>query len=121
MSSSNVVQRSRMRTLNATGLVKDQEETLYTCPANCRAHMSLLYINNTGGATTDVDIDWDRADGSHAHIIENKNLSASEYIQWSGATIVLEPGDEMKFTPKGNNSPHVDVFCTVEEFFTVPG
>jgi hypothetical protein len=111
----------RPRTVNKTGLVRDQEETLYTCPNNCRSHMVLLYVTNTGAASTDVDIEWDRADGSHVHILGSKNISSSEFIQWSGSYIVLEPGDTVKFTPSGSNDPHVDVMCTVEETFIPVG
>ena len=121
MSSINSLKSTRPRTVNATGLVRDQEETLYTCPANCRAHMNLLYITNTGGATTDVTIEWDRADGTHAHILGGKNLDSSDFIQWSGGYIVFEPGDKIVFTPTGNNDPHVDVLATVEEFFIPVG
>jgi hypothetical protein len=79
--------------------------------------MSLLYIHNGGGGTTDVDIFWDRADGSEFYIIEGRNLNSSEFIQWSGAFIVLEPTETISFVPKGNNNPQVDVMVTVEEFF----
>lgn len=120
MAGVNTVQNARARTVSAQGTVRDQEETVYTCPSNCRAHMSLLYIHNGGGATTDVDVHWDRADSSRVYIIQGKNLSASEFLQWSGAFIVLEPGEEICFTPAGNNSPQVDVFVTVEEFFVLP-
>lgn len=111
----------RPRTVNATGLVRDQEETLYVCPSNCRSHMNLLYVTNTGGASTDVDVEFNRADGSHVHILGSKNISASEFVQWSGAYIVIEPGDTITFIPSGNNSPHVDVMATVEEFFLPVG
>lgn len=111
----------RPRTVNATGLVRDQEETLYVCPSNCRSHMNLLYVTNTGGASTDVDVEFNRADGSHVHILGSKNISATEFIQWSGAYIVIEPGDTITFIPSGNNSPHVDVMATVEEFFLPVG
>ncbi len=112
---------TRPRTVNATGLVRDQEENLYVCPPNCRAHMNFLYVTNTGGNTTDIDVEFNRADGSHAHILGSKNISSSDFIQWSGAYIVLEPGDTITFTPSGNNSPHVDVMATVEEFFVPVG
>jgi hypothetical protein len=121
MSSINSIKSVRPRTVNATGLVRDQEETIYVCPQNCRAHMNLLYITNTGAASTDVDVEWNRADGSHAHILGSKNLSSSEFIQWSGAYIVFEPGDTLVFIPSGSNDPHVDVFATVEEFFIPVG
>jgi len=83
--------------------------------------MNLLYITNTGAASTDVDIEWVRTDGSHLHILGGKNISSSEFIQWSGGYIVFEPGDTLIFTPSGSNDPHVDVLATVEEFFILAG
>jgi len=111
----------RPRTVNNTGLVRDQEETLYVCPNNCRAHMNLLYVTNTGAASTDISVEWVRADGSHVHILGARNISSTEFIQWSGAYIVLEPGDIITFTPSGSNDPHVDVMATVEETFVPVG
>lgn len=112
---------TRPRTVSAVGLVRDQEETLYVCPQNCRAHMNLLYITNTGGASTDVSVEWYRNDESVLHILGGRNINDTDFIQWSGAYIVLEPGEEMRFTPSGNNNPHVDVLATVEEFFIPVG
>ena len=117
----NTSKSPRIRTVNATGLVRDQEETLYVCPANIRSYMSLLYVTNTGSAATDISVEWNRADGSHVHILGSKNISSSEFIQWSGAYIVFEPGDNITFTPSGSNDPHVDIMATVEEVFTSLG
>jgi hypothetical protein len=83
--------------------------------------MVLLYVTNTGATTTDIDVEWNRADGSHVHIIGSKNLSSSEFVQWSGSYIVLEPGDTITFIPSGSNNPHIDVMCTVEETFIPVG
>jgi hypothetical protein len=88
---------------------------LYTCPANCRTKVVLLYIKNVGGTVT-PSIEWNRADSSHAHILGAKNMSTGEFIQWSDGYIVLEPGDEIVVIADGT-TPHVDAFCTVEEFF----
>jgi hypothetical protein len=99
--------------------------TLYTCPANCKAHMSLLYIGNSGTAASDIQVDWYRAQDTVTHqIIKGKNLTVGTYNQWSDAFIVLEAGDQIKFTPSatgGGASPHIDCFCTVEEFFIPVG
>ena len=108
---------SKSKTYNISCLVRDQEYTLYTCPANCRAYINLLYVSNGNGGTPSIKIEWDRADGSHFHVLGDQNLTASQYIQWSQAYIVFEPGDSMKATAGGMNGPHVDVLCTVEEFF----
>jgi hypothetical protein len=117
----NIAKNSRTRTVNKRGTVRDQEEVIYTCPTNCRAHMPLLYIHNGGGSSTDVEIHWYRADSTTAYIIEGKNMNSAEFLQWSGAFIVFEPGDELRFTPAGNSNPVVDVLVTVEEFFIPVG
>ena len=108
---------SRAKTYNVACLVRDQEYTLYTCPDNCRAHMNLLYISNGNGGSPTINIEWERADGSHVHILGDKSLTSSEFVQWSGAYVVFEPGDVLKTTASGMNNPHVDVMCTVEEYF----
>ena len=108
---------SKSKTYNVACLVRDQVYTLYTCPQNCRAYMNLLYIANATTTTPAISIEWERADGSHMHIIGDKNLTAGETIQWSGGYIVFEAGDVMTATATTHASPHVDVLCTVEEFF----
>ena len=99
--------------------------TLYTCPDNCRTHMSLLYIGNSGTNASDIQVSWYRAEDTETHnILAGKNLSVGEFVQWSDAFIVLEPGDYISFTPSatgGGASPHIDCFCTVEEFFLPVG
>lgn len=112
---------SRARTVNVECTTEDQEETLYTCPANCRSFMSLLYITNISGGTCTVDIEFNRADSTHMHILGSKNMSNGEFIQWSDAYIVLEPTETITVTPSSQGSPHIDVMATVEEFFTFEG
>lgn len=108
---------NRAKTYNVSCLVRDQEYTLYTCPDNCRAHMNLLYVSNGNGGSPTINIEWNRADGSHAHILGDKSLSSAEFIQWSQAYIVFEAGDNITAVASGMNGPHVDVLCTVEEYF----
>ena len=120
MTAGNVAQNSRAKTANVACEVEDQAYTLYTCPSNCRAHMSLLYLSNNDNAAVDAEVEWERADGSHMHILSSKNLGVGEFLQWSGAFIVLEPGDYFTVTPSNNITPHLDAMCTVEEFFVLP-
>ena len=107
---------NRAKTYNVTCTVSAQEYTLYTCPQNSRAHMNLLYLSNSNGTTT-VSVEWNRADGSHVHILGGKNLSLGDFIQWSDAYIVLEPNDTITVTATVNGIPHLDAMCTVEEYF----
>ena len=108
---------SKSKTYNVACIVRDQVYTLYTCPQNCRAHMNLLYIANASTTTPAITVEWERANGSHMHIIGDKNMTAGETIQWAGSYIVFEAGDAIKATASAHASPHIDVLCTVEEFF----
>jgi len=105
--------------------VDDTSVTLYTCPANAKAHMSLLYITNSGTAASDIKVEWYRASQTETHnIIAGKNLSVGDFIKYDGSFIVLEEGDQIKFAPSstgGGAAPHIDCFCTVEEFFIPVG
>ena len=105
--------------------VDDVAVTLYTCPANAKSHMSLLYITNSGTAASDIAIEWYRASQAETHnIIAGKNLSVGEFIKFDSSFIVLEEGDQITFTPSatgGGSAPHIDCFCTIEEFFVPVG
>lgn len=115
----NISKNTRVRTVNTSALVDEQVYTLYTCPANCRAMMSLLFLSNTGG-TVSVSVEWERADGSHAHILGGKNLGTGEFIQFSDGYIVFEAGDYMTVVADGTD-PHVDFLATIEEIFLPVG
>ena len=116
----NIVTNSRMKTVNLTATTDGAEETLYTCPANCRSHASMLMITNVNGTAT-VDCQFHRAaDSSIMHILGGKNMSTGEYVLFTGSEMVLEPGDHVTLTATGS-TPIVDIMMTVEEFFLVPG
>ena len=125
--SNNVVTNSRFKTVNVRCDTDEAVETLYTCPANCRAHMSMLHLVNAGGTVT-VDVEFNRSAATQAalgvdasvHILGGKNMSTGDYVQFLGAVMVLEPGDTVAVTADGT-TPTVDVIATVEEFFVVPG
>ena len=104
----------------------DQAETLYTCPANAKAHMNLLFITNAASQDSDIDVQWYRASESTSFfIVGGKNLSTGEFLQFDGgAFIVLEAGDYITIEPSntgGGSDPQIDAFCTVEEFFNPVG
>ena len=119
--------------------VQDQIFTMYTCPANCRAEVSMLHVVNAGGNTT-VDAYWYIApeniplsqsshhdystwivSGYRSRILGGKNMTSGEYILLTGATLVLEPGDRLEIKPSANASPHIDARCTVIETFNPVG
>jgi len=100
---------------------EDQLETLYTCPANCRAEVTMLFVVNANGNTT-VNAFWYRAAQTESFsILGGKNMTAGEYILLTNATLVLEPGDKLQVMPIGNTSPNIDAMCTVTETFKPVG
>jgi hypothetical protein len=90
--------------------------TLYTCPPNCRAKVPLVFIVNANGTVTVTLEIYKAASETRFFILSGKNLSTSEYIQFSEGYIMLEPGDKIEVTPDGTD-PVVDALCTVEEQF----
>ena len=100
---------------------QDAVETLYTCPANCRAEVTMLFCVNANGTTTAL-AKWVRAsDSAEFRLIGGKNLSLGENVLLTGATLVLEPGDTLKCIASGNASPELDFMCTVTETFIPVG
>ena len=95
--------------------------TLYTCPANCRAEVTMLFVVNANGNTT-VNAFWYRASQTDSFsILGGKNMTSGEYILLTGATLVLEPGDQLRVMPTGNTTPNIDAMCTVTETFIPVG
>lgn len=100
---------------------EDQVETLYTCPANCRAEIMMLLCVNANGNTTAL-AKWTRAsDSAEFRLIGGKNLGLGDNILLTGATLVLEPGDTLTCVATGNASPELDYMCTVIETFIPVG
>ena len=116
-----IARDSRTRSEIIACTTDDQAETLYTCPANCKAHMSLLFITNAASADSDVDVQWYRASQDTSYfIVGSVNLSTGEFLQFNNAFIVLEAGDYITIEPSntgGGSDPQIYAFCTVEEFF----
>src|SRR5210317_1627110 len=100
---------------------EDAVETLYTCPANCRGEVSMLLCVNANG-TTSALAKWYKSDTAEEYnLIGGKNLGVGEFVLLTGATLVLEPGDELRCVATGNASPQLDYMCTVTETFVPVG
>ena len=119
--------------------VTNQLYTIYTCPQNCRAEVSMLHIVNAGGNTT-VDCYWfihqDNipeslsthtdystwlTSGYRSRIVGGKNMATGEDILFVGGTLILEPGDRLEVKGVGTSTVHVDARCTVTETFIPVG
>ena len=101
--------------------VQNQVRTLYTCPANCRAEVTMLLCVNVNGNTSAL-AKWVRAsDSAEFRLIGGKNIGTGDFILLTGATLVLEPGDQITCVATDNSTPELDYLCTVTETFIPVG
>lgn len=121
----NVTRPSRFKSYGVHATTDDTTVVAYTCPPNTVAYMSLLFLSNGTANATDVSAVWyDDSENDETVIVGGKNFTAGEFLQFSGAFIVLEPGDEMRVTPSntgGGANPDIGVITTVEEVFLPNG
>jgi hypothetical protein len=90
--------------------------TVYTCPDNYIAKMTLLFVSNHGGNNKIVSIQWSDASASQTYyIIGGVTLAATGYIKLDGSYLVLNPGDTLIVTPEAGSS--MDTTVTVEEYY----
>lgn len=95
--------------------------TLYTCPANCRARVPLVFMTNANGTATVNFKIYKAVNTTSYFIIGGKNLALGEFIQLENETgIILEPGDRLEVTATGA-TVNVDALCTVVEQFIPVG
>jgi hypothetical protein len=81
----------------------------------------MLFIVNANGNTSVGSTWYDASSDTSFHLVGGKNMTSGEYLLLTGATLVLEPGDEIDITPTGNASPNIDAMCTVIETFIPVG
>lgn len=114
------MREARARTPIVKVTVSATRTPFYTCPANSRAKIPLVYIVNANG-TASITFEIYKAEtDTHFFIIAGKNLAQGETIQLSDSYIVLEPGDQLVITCTGNTID-VDALCTAEEIFIPVG
>jgi hypothetical protein len=90
--------------------------TVYTCPDNYIAKMTLLFVSNHGGNNKLVTLQWSDASASQTYyLIGGVTLAATEYIKLDGSYLVLNPGDTLIVTPEAGSS--MDTTVTVEEYY----
>jgi hypothetical protein len=108
---------ARVRSVHTSCTVSATEYTLYTCPANCVAEVTMLLLVGVTDSPT-VDVTWNTAiDSGICHILGGKSIAIGEYIIFTGATLVLQTGDTLKVKATSNSAMRLDAACTVTETF----
>ena len=106
---------SRVKSQQVSCIVSGTEYTLYTCPANCAAEVSMLLLVGVTG-TPSVKAFWNTG-GDQVHILGGKNIAAGEFVLFTGATLVLQPGETLSVKGTSGSAIHLDAICTVTETF----
>ena len=91
------------------------ETVVYTVPKGYVAVWDLLYMNNSGGSTKTITIDWyDSSETAHISILKDYSMSSKSYFQFSGqgSGVVLEEGDQIHMTPETGSA--FGVICTLQ-------
>ena len=90
--------------------------TVYTCPENFVAKMTLLFISNYGSGNKTVTLQWQDASASATYyIVGGYVLSAYGFLKLDGSYLVLNPGDTLIVTPEAGST--IDAVVTVEEHY----
>lgn len=99
-----------------TVLTAGVANTVYTCPPNYIAKMTLLFVSNHGGNNKTVTIQWNDSSASQSYyIVGGYVLSAYGYLKLDGSYLVLNPGDTIIVTPEAGAT--TDTTVTVEEHY----
>ena len=90
--------------------------TVYTCPDNYIAKMTLLFVSNHAGNNKTVQVQWnDVSAGGTYHIVGGYSLASNAYLKLDGSYLVLNPGDTVLVTPEAGST--MDATITVEEYY----
>lgn len=97
-------------------LTAGSANTIYTCPPNYIAKMTLLFVSNHGGNNKLITVQWnDVSAGASYYIVGGHVLAATGYLKLDGSYLVLNPGDTVIVTPEAGSSMSTTI--TVEEHY----
>jgi hypothetical protein len=93
------------------------ETTLLTVPTGYCAVVSLAFISNHSGNNKTFSMWWEHSHdvGHEIYIIDGKTFTLSEFLQFSGAEIVLQEGDTLKVLTQSGSD-----FSVIITFELVP-
>ena len=86
--------------------------TILTVPSGYIAHWNLLFLSNHGGSTNSITVYIDKSAGTDLYIIDGRNVSSKDFLQFSDGIFVLQPGDSIK--AQLGASGNFGVACTID-------
>lgn len=99
-----------------TNLTAGSANTIYTCPPNYTAQVTLLFVANAASGNKTVTIQWhDTTTGLDYYIVGGYVISAYNFLKLTEGALVLNAGDYLVVTPEAGST--MDATVTVEEYF----
>lgn len=105
----------RLKTVGAN-LTAEVEKTVYTCPNNFTAKVELVFVTNNTNGNEAITIKWfDYSANEDYFISPSYVISAFNFLQLSNGYLILNSGDQLKFTSSAGST--MSAVVSVEEFF----
>ena len=86
--------------------------TVLDIPEGFVGHWNMLFISNLDGSTNDVTVFVDKDPDPDLYIFDGKNVNSKDYILFSQATVVLQPGDIIKAST--GSAGNMEVIVTID-------
>jgi hypothetical protein len=105
----------RLKTVGAN-LTAEVEKIVYTCPNNFTAKVELVFVTNNSNSNRAITIKWyDYTMDEDYNIAPAYVISAFSFLQLSDGYLILNSGDQLKFTSAA--SSNMSAIVSVEEYF----
>lgn len=90
--------------------------TVYTCPPNFTAKVTLMFISNRVNGNVVIKLMWnDVSNGLPHNILTAYTVGGYSFLQLSDAYLVLNSGDSL--TVETQSGADIDVLVSCEEYF----
>jgi hypothetical protein len=90
--------------------------TVYACPANFTARVSLVFISNRTNGNVVVKLSWtDASDNVTHNIITAYTIGGYSFLQLSDAYLVMNSNDTL--TVETQSGANIDVIVSCEEYY----
>lgn len=105
----------RLKSVGAN-LTAEVEKTVYTCPKNYTAKVTLIFVTNNTNGNEAINIQWyDHTTNENYNIAPSYVISAYSFLKLSDGYLIMNSEDALKFTSSAGSE--MSAVVTVEEFF----
>ena len=105
----------RLKSVGAN-LTSEVEQTVYECPNNYTARVTLVFVTNNANSNKSITIKWyDHTNDTDYNIAPAYVISAYNFLKLSDGYLIMNSQDKLKFTSDSDSD--MSAIVTVEEYF----